>query len=106
MNHSRLDQLLTYYQEHPDDPFNIYALATEYKSFDPLKARYYFEILLRDHENYVATYYHLGHLYIDLGEANKAREIFEKGIEIAAKNKDTLALRELKNAYDEFTLDY
>ena len=104
MNQSRLEQLLQFYKEDPNDPFNIYALANEYKSSDPEKAIDYFEILIINHPDYIATYYHLGHLYIDVEEDEKAKSTFEKGIEIASKNNESLALRELKNAYDEFLM--
>ena len=106
MNQSRLDQLELFYKEDPNDPFNIYALANEYKSVDHGKAQKYFEILLQNHSNYIATYYHLAHLYIDLGKEDLAKETFEKGIEIAIENHETFALRELKSAYDEFMMDY
>ena len=106
MNKSRLEQLLRFYADDPNDPFTIYALANEYKDFDPEKALLFFEILIKDHPNYIATYYHLGYLYIDMGEEEKAKSIFEKGIQIAVANNEELALRELKNAYDEFMMDY
>lgn len=106
MNLSRLEQLKQFYKEEPEDPFNIYALATEYKDSDPKKALRYFEILIEKHSEYIATYYHLAHLYIDLGKDNLAKKTFEEGIDMAMKNKETLALRELRSAYDEFTLDY
>lgn len=104
MNQSRLEQLLQFYEEDPNDPFNIYALANEYKSSDPDKTMGYFEILIEKHPEYIATYYHLAHLYIDIGEDEKAKSTFEKGIEIASINNEALALRELKNAYDEFMM--
>jgi len=106
MNQERLEQLLLFYEEDPDDPFNIYALANEYKSIDAKKALGYFELLIKNHPNYVATYYHLAHLYLDLGTDEKAKKTFEDGIETATRNSDSLALRELKSAYDEFMMDY
>lgn len=106
MNPERLKQLLEFYSEDPDDPFNIYALATEYKNSEPMKALELFEKLVNNHPNYVATYYHLAHLYLDLDEEEKAKFIFENGIEIAKQNNESLALRELKSAYDEFMMDY
>jgi len=104
MNQSRLQQLLKFFEEDPNDPFNIYALANEYKSFDQEKALDYFEILIEKHPEYIATYYHLAHLYIDIGEDGKAKSTFEEGIKIASGNNENLALRELKNAYDEFLM--
>jgi len=106
MNQSRLNQLLQFYEEDPKDPFNVYALANEYKVSDPKKALKYFEILIQDHPSYVATYYHLAHLYIDLGMDDLAKLTFEQGIDMAVQNNDSFALRELQNAYDEFTMDY
>jgi len=96
---------LAFYAEDPNDAFTIYALANEYKEINIEKALYFFEILVKDHPNYVATYYHLGHLYLDMGDMEKAKATFEKGIKIAADNKESLALRELKNAFDEFMMD-
>ncbi|RZK28249.1 MAG: tetratricopeptide repeat protein, partial [Hymenobacter sp.] len=32
---SRLQQLLAFYQDDPNDAFTIYALATEYRADDP-----------------------------------------------------------------------
>ncbi len=106
MNHSRLNQLLEFYKEDPNDPFNIYALATEYKSIDPEKALTYFESLIENHPDYVATYYHLAHLYLELEKDEEAKITFENGIEKATINNENLMLRELKSAYDEFMMDY
>ena len=105
MNHSRLNQLLEFYKEEPNDPFNIYALATEYKSIDPEKALTYFELLIENHPDYVATYYHLAHLYLELEKDEEAKITFENGIEKATINNENLMLRELKSAYDEFMMD-
>jgi len=106
MNLQRLELLKDFYKDDPNDPFNIYALANEYKDSSPKLALRYFELLVENHPNYVATYYHLAHLYIVLKNDDLAKKTFEKGIEIATKNNEALALRELRNAYDEFTLDY
>lgn len=95
MNQSRLNQLLQFYNEDPNDPFNIYALANEYKTSDQQNALKYFEILVKNHAEYIATYYHLAHLYIDLDMEELAKKTFEKGIEIAMKNNEYFALREL-----------
>ena len=105
MNHSRLNQLLEFYKEEPNDPFNIYALATEYKSIDPEKALTYFELLIENHPDYVATYYHLAHLYLELEKDKEAKITFENGIEKATINNENLMLRELKSAYEEFMMD-
>jgi len=106
MNKDRLSLLLEYYEEDPNDPFNIYALANEYKSHNSEKALEYFEVLIEQHPEYVATYYHLANLYLDLGMDEKAKATFEKGIQMATQQNEVLLLRELKSAYDEFMMDF
>ena len=58
MNQKRLEQLREMLAEEPNDPFLIYALATEYLNTDKAKARLYFEILLSKYPDYAGTYYH------------------------------------------------
>jgi tetratricopeptide (TPR) repeat protein len=106
MNNDRLALLLQYYAEDPEDPFNLYALATEYKKEEPLKALSYFERLVEKHPDYVPTYYHLALLYIEMDEVEKAKNVFEQGIEKATALNEAMLLRELKSAYDEFMMDY
>lgn len=101
MTTNRLEQLLAYYREDPNDPFNLYALALEYQKHDVAKAKEYFDRLLQQHEGYVATYYHAARLYQDLGEKEKAAQVYEKGIAVARGHNDLKAMRELKSAYDE-----
>jgi len=105
MNEQRLAFLMQYLEETPYDPFTIYAIANEYLGDDDQKALEYFELLIDNHPDYIATYYHLANLYRDLGNAEKARITYESGIEKALKAGDSFAHRELRNAYDEFMLD-
>ncbi len=105
MNKERLAQLLTFLKEEPNDPFILYAIATEYSQNEPRKALEYYEKLLSEHENYVATYYHAAKLYANLEEKDKAENTFLKGIAIARIQNESLALRELQNAYNEFLFE-
>ena len=105
MSTSRLEQLQIFFEQDPNDPFNIYALALEYQNSDVEKALELYETLLSKHENYVATYYHAARLYADLEESEKAREIYQKGITISQKLGDTHALGELKKAYEQFLFE-
>jgi tetratricopeptide (TPR) repeat protein len=98
MTISRLDQLLTFLKEEPDDPFILYAIATEYLKIDEKTAWTYFEKLLRHHENYPGTYYHAGKLQEKTGNTEEAIRIFTKGIEICSKAGKRHAVLELKNA--------
>lgn len=102
MNKSRLEQLFNFLEENPEDPFIIYAIATEYLKTNIDKAREFYEILLSKHENYTGTYYHAAKLYAETGQADLAEKTYKKGMEIALKNKDLKALNELRNAYNEF----
>ena len=43
---------------------------------------------------------------MDIGAEEKAKHVFERGIDVAAANNENFALRELKSAYDEFMMDY
>src|SRR5690349_20522650 len=98
---TRLDTLHQFYTDDPNDPFNIYALAIEYQKSDTSKSLKYFEKLLREHGEYVPTYYHAAKLYQEIGDIDKAIAVYEKGIAIAKAKNDLKAARELKSAYDE-----
>lgn len=105
MSQARLNQLLQFLKDDPDDPFLLYALALEYAKTDHSKALAYFEKLLDEHPDYIATYYHAARLYADLGEREKAEHAFDTGIEKAKAQQEALALRELQNAYNEFLFE-
>jgi hypothetical protein len=97
MNNERLKQLLQFHQEDPDDPFNIYCLANEYKNNDPSKAMKYYNDLLLNHAKYLPTYYHAAELHINNNEIARAEKVIADGITLAIEQNDQLALRELKN---------
>ena len=105
MNKARIEQLLTFYKEDPDDPFNIYCLGTEYKEYDPAKAMVYYSKLLKEHPEYLATYYHAAELLIERDEIDGAEKIIDRGIELAQAQNNPLALRELRNLLNNL-LDY
>jgi len=105
MNNERLEQLLQFYQDDPNDPFNLYCLANEYKNNDPKIALTYYSKLLKEHPSYLPTYYHAAELYVDNDEIDLAEKVIDEGIELALKQNDTLALRELRNKLDDL-MDY
>ena len=107
MNPTRLEQLLEFYKEDPSDPFTIYAIATEYLKIDTEKSRQYYDLLLTDHENYVGTYYHAGKLYEQLGQKDKAEQIYKKGMQISRQEGNMHAFAELQQIYNKLMgLDY
>ncbi len=108
MQSTRLAKLLEFLESDPNDPFVLYALATEYNtSNDTEKALKFYLELVSDHPDYVGTYYHLGKLYQKLGNTEQALNIYQKGM-VAAKNKrDMHAFSELQGAYNSAAgLDY
>lgn len=105
MNSARLEQLFSFLKDEPNDSFTLYAIATEYNGSDPENARKYFEILLKDHSEYLATYYHAANLYADLEENELAESTYKKGISLALEQENHLAHRELQNAYNEFLFE-
>ena len=107
MSKSRLEQLLEFYREDPNDSFTLYALATEYKKTDQQKALEFYEELLANHEDYVGTYYHAAALYADLGNEKNAQKTYQKGMMVARKLGNQHAFAELQSAFNKFMgLDY
>jgi tetratricopeptide (TPR) repeat protein len=102
MQAGRLEKLLEFLKNEPNDEFLQYALATEYLRLnDTVNALLYYEKLVNDHPGYVGTYYHLGKLYEALDRKPDAIKIYEQGMEIAQKKRDNHAFAELKVVYQE-----
>lgn len=97
---------MAFLENDPDDPFTIYAIATEYAGEMPDKAIVYYERLLVDFPDYTATYYHAAALFAEMGKIQKAKNTYEKGLEICEKSQDNKALHELKNAYQNFLFEF
>ncbi len=101
---SRIEMLQSFAEEEPGNPFNWYALALEFKS-DFSKGSMYFDKLLNEHKSYLPTYYHAAAFYTEMGELDKAKQIFEDGIALAKTQKESHALRELNNSYMNFLFE-
>ena len=102
MQNTRLDKLLEFFKNEPEDEFLKYALATEYLRLnDTDKALFYYEDLVNNHPRYVGTYYHLGKLYEALNRVEDAIAVYEKGMLIAKEARDNHALSELQAVYME-----
>ncbi len=99
MKNKRLNQLLAFHQENPEDSFILFALAKEYeKNEDYDKALLHYTLLVEKDVNYVGTYYHYGKLKEALGHLEEALEIYQKGMSIAKNSGDQHALGELAGA--------
>jgi tetratricopeptide (TPR) repeat protein len=104
MELSRLEKLLEFLQNEPEDEFLQYALATEYLRLNNTeKALQYYEQLVKNHPDYVGTYYHLGKLYEALSRKDDAISTYKKGMETAKRKRDNHAFSELQAVYREAT---
>ncbi|WP_448700199.1 tetratricopeptide repeat protein [Mucilaginibacter sp. AW1-3] len=106
MQNTRLEKLLEFFKNEPNDEFLKYALATEYLRLnDTDKALFYYEDLYNNHPNYVGNYYHLGKLYEALNRNGDAISVYEKGMLVAKAARDNHALSELQAVYMELKGD-
>ena len=101
MKTSLLEKLLGFYEEEPGDPFNAYALALECQKHDAGEAEKYFNLLLNHHPEYLPTYYHAAQFF-SVQEPEKAAAIFEKGIDLAIRQRNVKAQQELSRAFRTF----
>ncbi|WP_461133120.1 tetratricopeptide repeat protein [Spirosoma lituiforme] len=105
MNNERIQQLIRFVQEEPNEPFNLYALAMEYISSQPAQARLYFDQLLAEHPDYLPTYYHAAALYAERDERERAAELYDKGIRLAKAQQNQKTFLELERAQQAFEDD-
>ncbi|EMR02450.1 tetratricopeptide repeat protein [Cesiribacter andamanensis] len=105
MSVQRIEQLQQMLSESPDDPFLHYALALEFRSADPQQALAYFEHLLSRHAEYLPTYYHAAALLAELGQSERAKEVYQTGIALARQQSSHHSLRELQNAYQNLLVE-
>lgn len=87
--------------EDPSDPFLHYALGLEYakkKNFQ--EAMSCFQTVIHLDENYIAAYYQLGLLFIELDIVDVAQTYIKKGIEMAINKKDVKSRGELQELLD------
>lgn len=98
----RLQKLLEFHEKDPSDAFVQYGIALEYASVQQDdQALVWFEKLRSKHPDYLPTYYMLGELYQRLDAPDKARAVYEEGIQLARKTGDMHTLSELRAALDD-----
>lgn len=99
---SRLEQMLSFLEQDPNDSFSRYAVALEYMSLkDYDRAKEYLSDLRGRDPEYVATYYQLGQVHTALEEWEMAEEAYNAGIVAGKKAGDLHAVSELQAAIDE-----
>lgn len=102
MSNSRIENLRAILAADPQDTFARYALGLEYLSENDIdSAKDMFEETNVLDPNYVAAYYQLGKTYEKLGDDEKARKVYEKGIYVAASQSDEHTKSELEQALSE-----
>lgn len=95
----RIEKLKEFLQADDQDTFVRFALAQEYTKHGILKAALDEYLKLKEIDsNYVGLYYHLGKLYEELLEPEKAMATYEEGITLTKKIADFHSLSELMNA--------
>jgi Tfp pilus assembly protein PilF len=102
---SKIKQLARQIKNNPGDSFSKFALALEFQKEGEFKnARILFEDILSSDPDYVGVYYHLGKLYETLDRLNDAKELYEKGINVAGKQKETRTKKELNEALQQLEM--
>ncbi|MFT7364062.1 MAG: Tfp pilus assembly protein PilF [Algoriphagus sp.] len=104
-NLDRIKLIKQFTEDEPENPFNWYALALEYREIDPNQTEDLFSKLLQSHKSYLPTYFPAAHFFAEDGQIMKAQEIFLAGIEVAKADNNQKTLKELKNAYLNFCFE-
>ena len=96
---NRLAQLQTMISDNPEDAFLNYAIGLEYwKAGDHTSAYKHFAYLVRQHPQYLATYYQLGQLNLERDHPKAAAEVLETGLAVAKEQKAWKTFEELQSA--------
>lgn len=99
MDTNRLETLKQLEIKQPGDAFVKYAIGLEYMGLNkPEDALKYFELLVNNFPDYLATYLQIGNLYEQLGQKGLAIGAYKRGIEIAKTAGDKKTLGELNEA--------
>jgi tetratricopeptide (TPR) repeat protein len=96
---TRLERLMKYLEDAPNDPFLLFAIAKEYEGMNDIaNTLLYYEKLTTEHEDYVGTYYHFGKFWEKQENIENALIAYKKGMVIAQKQNDKHAFGELATA--------
>lgn len=102
----KIQQLALNIKKNPKDSFSKFALALELLKRDQVsKAILLFESILKQDPDYLGVYYHLGKLYQQTGNVQKAGELFSKGIILAKEQKNSRTEFELQEALETLKIE-
>jgi Tfp pilus assembly protein PilF len=98
----KIEKLLGFLKDSPNDAFLKHALALEYikSGQDALARQLFIEILTRD-PDYIGSYYHLAGLLERTGDREGALSWYEKGMAAAGRVGDQHAFNELRAVYED-----
>ena len=99
MSSTRLEKLLSFLADSPEDAFLLFAVAKEHEGLGQnAQALDRYLELLRVDPSYVGLYYHLAKLYEQKEAHQEAWDTYTQGMEVAKKAGDQHALSELAGA--------
>jgi Tfp pilus assembly protein PilF len=99
---NRIEKIMEFLSQQPQDNFLRHALALEYiKIGEDIKARDLFIEILTQSPDYVGSYYHLAKILEKLEQRQEAIDWYEKGMAACKLAKDDHAYRELQGAYED-----
>ncbi len=102
----KIQKLALNIKKNPKDSFSKFALALELlKREQVTKAILLFESILKQEPDYLGVYYHLGKLYQQTGNVQKAGELFTKGIQLAEEKNNSRTKSELSEAFETLKIE-
>ena len=104
-NLERIKLLKDYCAEEPQNPFNYYALALEYRESEKSEAAHLFDFVMINFPNYLPVYFPAAQFFFENEELQKAKKLFEVGIKLAHALQDEKTKKELSNAYQNFLFE-
>jgi tetratricopeptide (TPR) repeat protein len=100
----RLESLLKFLEQDPNDTFTKYAIALEYssrKNYDD--AIIHLESIINTDKDYMAAYQQLGKILAITNNKEKSIEIYKQGVAVALKIGDTHAASNMKSLIDQLS---
>lgn len=93
---SRADMFRKLLERDPENPMVLYSLGNElFKEGRFTEAREYLSRAVRNKPDYSVAYRVLGRAHFELSEDAEARQVFEKGREVARENGDLQTVKEI-----------
>jgi len=96
MNASRAEMFRKLLERDPNNPMVLYSLGNElFKEGKYPEARDHLRRAVENKPDYSVAYRMLGRAHYELGEDAEAREVFERGREVATENGDLQTVKEI-----------